>query len=163
MTEYSRQIGGEYRAATFTFNLNKLAVYVDHLGDFRPFTQIGSDKNQLQIHLILYLAFHRCFITRNCPVPGFLILDQVDRPFYPDDSNYENNSDPEKLMSDPDRQALLEIFDLFYEICSSLGGNLQIIVLQHANFPDNQYQAHIIENWRNGKGLVPSEWIDDFG
>lgn len=61
-------------------------------------------------------------------------------------------------MADPDRQALLEIFDLFYRVCDELG--IQIIVLQHANFPDKNYQNSVIENWRDGDALIPEDWIE---
>lgn len=159
MTEYGKQIGDEYRGSVFSFKLNRLSVLIALPGDIREFgVNVGSDKNQLQIHLALYLALHRYFISYGCPVPGFIIFDQVDKPFYPDDTNYAEVSNPEELMNDPDRQALLEVFSLFYQVCEELNGNLQIIVLQHANFPDDAYQTSVIENWRDGDALIPADW-----
>lgn len=161
MTEYGDQIGEEYRGATFRFLLEKLSVVVTQLGDYREYHRVGSDKNQLQIHLSLYLAFHRYFIENNCPVPRFMLIDQIDRPFYPDDVNYnsirENN--PEDLMKDPDRQALMEIVELFTAFCEEY--DFQIILLQHANFPNDEYQDAVIENWRGNNALVPLDWISE--
>jgi len=159
MTEYGKRIGDEYRGGFFSFKLNRLSVLIGLPGDTREFgVNVGSDKNQLQIHLVLYLALHRYFIENNCPVPGFIVLDQVDKPFYPDDTNYTDVSNPESLMNDPDRRALLEVFDLLYDVCSDMDGNLQIIALQHANFPDPEYQKAVVENWRDGDALIPFEW-----
>lgn len=162
MTQFASQIGEEYRNGIFTFNLAKLTVFISHRGDFREFGRnVGSDKNQLQIHLVLYLALHKFFAQNNSPVPSFLIIDQVDKPFYPDDTAYESVTNPEDLMRDPDRMALLEIFRVFQDVCRDLAGNLQIIALQHANFPDQSYQSSVMENWRNGNALVPQDWIDE--
>lgn len=161
MTEYGSQIGEEYRGAFFRFDLKKLTVFISQRGDIREFGRnVGSDKNYLQIHLILYLALQRYFTRNNCPVPQFLIIDQIDRPFYPNDVNYSqlDLDNPEELMNDPDRQALVEVYELFTQVCDNL--NIQIIVLQHANFPDDQYQNTVIENWRDGRDLVPEDWVE---
>ena len=161
MSIYGSQIGDEYRGAFFRFDLNNLKVFVSQRADIVEFPRnVGSDKNYLQIHLILYLALQRYFIVHQCPVPSFIIIDQVDRPFYPNDVSYDNivNSNPEEMMEDPDRQALLEVFELFYKVCDDLG--IQIIVLQHANFPDKDYQNAVIENWRDGHALIPNSWIE---
>lgn len=160
MTEYGSQIGEEYRGAFFRFDLTKLTAFISQRGDIREFGRnLGSDKNYLQLHLVLYLALHRYFVEHNCPAPRFIVIDQVDRPFYPDDVNYGEmvTENPENLMADPDRQALMEIFDLFAHVCKTL--SIQIIVLQHANFPDQAYQDSVIENWRDGEALIPSDWI----
>lgn len=161
MTEYGTQIGEEYRGAFFRFDLTKLTAFISQRGDIREFGRnLGSDKNYLQLHLVLYLAMHRYFINNNCPVPSFIVIDQVDRPFYPDDVSYMDLSteNPENLMTDPDRQALMEVFELLVLVSQSLG--IQIILLQHANFPDTSYQNAVRENWRNGRALIPSDWIE---
>ena len=64
-------------------------------------------------------------------------------------------------MNDPDRLALLEICDLFYNVRQSLNGNMQILALHHANFQNQNYQDAVIENWPDGNALVPTDWFED--
>jgi hypothetical protein len=40
-----------------------------------------------------------------------------------------------------------------------LAPELQIIVTDHANLSEKWFQDAIIEEWRGGKELVPSEWL----
>ena len=54
-----------------------------------------------------------------------------------------------------------KMFDFFFEIASQLSPNIQIIVTDHANFKKENFQQAIIEEWRDGKKLVPTKWITD--
>jgi hypothetical protein len=53
------------------------------------------------------------------------------------------------------------MFDLLFSVCAELPPRFQIIVLEHANLPDERYQAALIEAPWSGIGhhaLVPEEW-----
>ncbi len=53
------------------------------------------------------------------------------------------------------------MFDLLFSVCTALIPDFQIIVLEHANLPDEWYQQAIIEEPWSGTGaqaLVAEEW-----
>jgi len=51
------------------------------------------------------------------------------------------------------------MFEFILSITKSLFPNLQVIVTDHANFSNQNFQECIVEEWRNGKKLVPVEWL----
>ena len=50
-----------------------------------PMRDIGSDENYLSFHVAVALGLQRYFQIHNRPVPGFVVFDQLSRPFYPPD------------------------------------------------------------------------------
>jgi len=115
---------------------------------------IGSDENYLSIHVSILLALHRFFKTHLRPVPGFIVFDQLSRPFYP----------PDKMpgivetRSDLERKELKKYFDvLFKEIEHQK--DFQIIVLEHAFFADDdRYVKAVGARSLEGQKLIPSDW-----
>lgn len=64
-------------------------------------------------------------------------------------------------LTDEDRIAVKRVFNLLFKVCEKLAPNLQIIVMDHANLDDPKFQSALVEDpWRNGKALIPQEWID---
>src|ERR1017187_6672431 len=64
-----------------------------------PMRDIGSDENYLSLHVSVSLGLHRYFKAHARPVPGFLVFDQLSRPFYPPDKMpgvITTNSDAER-------------------------------------------------------------------
>jgi hypothetical protein len=53
------------------------------------------------------------------------------------------------------------MFELLAEVAAVLDSQLQIIVCDHANLPDPWFQDAVIENWRDGRRLIPDEWLTD--
>ncbi|HBI36008.1 MAG TPA: hypothetical protein DDY71_00050 [Spirochaetia bacterium] len=51
------------------------------------------------------------------------------------------------------------MFNFFFFLVSELNSKLQIIVTDHAYFDDENFISCIIEQWRNGKKLIPDSWI----
>jgi len=37
---------------------------------------------------------------------------------------------------------------------------MQVIICDHANLPADWFQAAVGHNWRDGRALIPLEWID---
>jgi hypothetical protein len=52
------------------------------------------------------------------------------------------------------------MFELLFDICRHLAPNFQIILLEHANLPDEQFQNALVEvPWTQGRALIPQDWI----
>ena len=67
----------------------------------------------------------------------------------------------ETLESDADLDAVRRMFDLLFSVCTGLAPNFQIIVLEHANLPDQRYQEALVEKPWSGLGtlaLIPESW-----
>jgi hypothetical protein len=121
----------------------------------RPLTNIGSAKNWIGYHLVAHLALHKWFYENNRPVPRFVMFDQPSQGFFP-----EQVSDATKI-EDADWGSVRQQFMLFYDVVNALQGGVQIIVCDHANFTDEWFQDCLVENWRDGKALVPRNWLGD--
>lgn len=61
--------------------------------------------------------------------------------------------------NDEERQAVLNMFNLIFNVVDSLAPNFQVIITEHANLDNERYQSYVRENWRGGKALVPSDWV----
>lgn len=119
---------------------------------------IGSGMSWVGYHLAAYLALQRYFIETDRPVPRFMILDQPSQAFFPRDR--DTGGDMAEL-SDADRSNTLKLYEMMHETIAKQKGKLQIIVLDHADFPDSWFKDSVIENWRNGTALIPQEWLHD--
>jgi hypothetical protein len=117
---------------------------------------MGSGENWLGYHLALVLALAEVFITSGAPVPGFLLLDQPSQVYFPPDAD-----DSEMPELDEDRQALERVFGLLRATVERLSPDLQIIVLDHADMDASWFQEAVVERWRDGRALVPDEWMDE--
>jgi hypothetical protein len=53
------------------------------------------------------------------------------------------------------------MFQLMFRVVSSLAPNLQLVVTEHADLADDQFQSAILERWRDGQALIPQEWISE--
>lgn len=97
------------------------------------------------------LALHRWFRDQRRPVPGFLVLDQPSQAHYPPDTDVDT-------VEDADRQAVRRLFRLMNEASEEIGQEFQLIVLDHARFEDDWFEAAIVEEWLGGVGLIPEGW-----
>jgi hypothetical protein len=126
--------------------------------------RMGGGKNWLGCHMIALLSLHRHFVQEQRPVPGFLILDQPSQVYFPSIQDYRalSGTTEDTARSDADLDAVRRLFDLLFALCNSLSHNFQIIVLEHANLPDKQFQDALVEQPWTGIGahaLVPDTWI----
>jgi hypothetical protein len=115
---------------------------------------IGSDENYLSIHVSVLLALHRFFKIHSRPVPGFIVFDQLSRPFYP----------PDKMpgivetRSDGERVELKKYFDVLFDEVKEQK-DFQIIVLEHAFFADDdRYVRAVGGRTLEGQKLIPVDW-----
>lgn len=138
-------------------NLRTLTVSVVTARETESMRAIGSDENRQTLHVAVLLAFHRLFFERRRPVPGFVLFDQLSRPYYP-----PTGDDEEAVLtgSQPEVASLRRYFDaLFSE--TGRGEGMQVLVLEHAYFSDDaRYVAATRERWINGRRLIPDNWPD---
>ena len=126
--------------------------------------EIGSGSNWLSYHVAAALALQQFFLTQpQSPVPSFVVFDQPSQVYFPqalaridpDDSVIE----PE--WRDEDVTAVRKVFETIGQVSRSSGGRIQAIVLDHAGEQvwGNIENVHTVEDWHNGKTLVPAGWI----
>ncbi|MET9221732.1 hypothetical protein EES43_29825 [Streptomyces sp. ADI96-02] len=121
----------------------------------RPLTRIGSAKNWIGYHLVAHLALHTYLNRHNRPVPGFLMLDQPTQAFFPEEVH-----DADTVL-DADWEAVRAYFSLISQAVSLNEGALQVIVCDHVNLRDDWFREAVVENWRGGTALIPTDWITE--
>jgi hypothetical protein len=137
-------------------NLRTLTVSVVTERETESMRAIGSDENRQTLHVAVLLAFHRLFFERRRPVPGFVLFDQLSRPYYPP------TDDEEAVMtgSEPEVASLRRYFDVLFAE-TNRGSGMQVLVLEHAYFSDDaRYVASTRERWISGRRLIPDDWPD---
>jgi hypothetical protein len=156
MSEHARALGLEHSEHPIRLDLRRLTVVADLPSGPVPLSDMGSGENWLGYHLALVLALAEVFITSGAPVPGFLLLDQPSQVYFPPDAD-----DSEMPELDEDRQALERVFGLLRATVERLSPDLQIIVLDHADMDASWFREAVVERWRDGRALVPDEWMDE--
>jgi len=63
------------------------------------------------------------------------------------------------IVSESEREHVLNLFDFIFDFVKKENGQFQIIITEHANLKDEDFQNSLIEEWRNDKALVPYEWM----
>ncbi|WP_048439163.1 DUF3732 domain-containing protein [Caenimonas sp. SL110] len=141
---------------------------------------LGSDQNWLAVHVALAFGLQRHFEKERRPVPGVIVLDQLSRPYFPNQSrdsdeiedeadggvaeidSAEDESRPDEISisEDEDYVAMRQHIDFLFKEVEGRSG-LQVLLLEHAYFPsDPRYVAATKERWTkaSGKGLIPRNW-----
>jgi len=127
--------------------------------------EVGSGSNWLSYHVATSLALQLFFLQKvdESPVPGFIAYDQPSQVYFPkrltDDETADMDLDPE--LHDTDVEALRKTFRAFSDAVTIGKGQLQIIVLDHAaeNVWSSIDNIHKVEDWRQGRKLVPADWL----
>ena len=163
ITRYAEALGVEHVVTEdggtnpVTLDINRLALIIDKPEGPVPSDIVGSGKNWLGFTISTHLALHRHFARQDRPVPNFLVLDQPTQVFYPQDRDVELQGEVGKLPDD-DRQQVSALFGLLFDAVEKAAGKMQVIVLDHAELSDEQFQNAIVERWRGGVALVPNDW-----
>jgi hypothetical protein len=163
MTQSAKELQLEFQDWPYRFDINRLTVMADRPGRAIPMQRMGGGKNWLGCHLISLLSLHRLFVQEQRPVPGFIILDQPSQVYFPSPDDYKalSGTTEETLNADGDLDAVQRMFDLLFASCRSLAPKFQIIILEHANLPDEKFQDALVEQPWSGIGdraLVPRNW-----
>lgn len=127
--------------------------------------EIGSGSNWLSYHLAVLIGLQQFFLgLKHSPVPGLLVFDQPSQVYFPKRLAVRPGEEEEKepqFTDDEDVAAVQKAFRVMAEVVNESQSRLQIIVLDHA--PGTVWGSingvHLVEEWRNGRKLVPVEWL----
>jgi hypothetical protein len=160
MTQIARRLSLEHaEAGHFRIDLGRMTIIADTLRDGSfPLAGIGGAGTRVGYHLAAHLALHRLLRQRQRPGPAFLLLDHPTGPFYPEDT--PEGEEPQ-LLKESDRAIVATIFELLRSVADDLDGDLQILVCDHARLDEPWFEAAVVEDWREGRGLIPDGWDDD--
>lgn len=153
-------LDAEWPDAAINFMLADLTIKVVQGTRDDYLWEIGSGANWLAYHVSITLAFQRFFLkTPAHPVPNFLVYDQPSQVYFPQSPRDDDVSDAD--WRDEDIVAVRKVFSAVSLETQKAMGNLQVILLDHA---DDKVWGDIenvilIEEWRDGKKLVPVEWL----
>jgi Protein of unknown function (DUF3732) len=135
--------------------------------------EIGSGENWMGYHLATLLALHGTFLRRGSasPVPTFLVIDQPSQVYFPgetfDDMAKSADRDAAQVDERAQRKKLNDlertkrIFTAVARAHRSFNGELQIIVLEHADQTAWGELDNVgpVENWRGDRDyLIPRAW-----
>ena len=157
MSKYASRLDLEHGSESVRFDIKKLTVVADTATGPIPLNRMGSAENWVNYHVLTHLALHHWYRSQRRPVPSFLIFDQPSQAHYPPDLDQKEDGSLDPLQ-DADRRAVSDLFRLMKDASDEIGNGFQCIVLDHARLSDDWFQAAIIEEWRGGNALVPSNW-----
>lgn len=163
MTEWAQRLNLEFAGAPYRLDISKLTVVADTEEQPVPMDRMGSGENWLGCHLIALSALQKHFVSRQRPVPSFLILDQPSQVYFPSENAYKSveGEVTETEEAGGDLAAVQRMFDFLFDVCEKLRPDFQIIVMEHANLNEKRFQEAVVEApWRAGRALIPEEWLD---
>jgi hypothetical protein len=160
MTAWAQQLGLEHASDGALIDLDRLTIVADTPDGpaYMDAGGIGSGMNWVGYHLTAYLALQRFFIEQQRPVPSFIVLDQPSQAFFPRDR--ETGGDLDEL-TDTDRENTRRLYELTFQVVQQLGGALQVIALDHADFEDEWFSHSVVQRWRGGEALIPAAWLGE--
>lgn len=144
-----------YKNSRTIFNDGNMVLQLQPEGDLFPLETIGSKSNYMLMHLCFYLGLHEHMISISQEhVPQFLFIDQPSIPYYAGNEG-KGNDDKTKLI---DAFSLLNSF--IDDIMKLKKGAFQILMVEHAPkdywIDNNLTNFHTVDEFINGKGLIPS-------
>jgi hypothetical protein len=135
----------------------QLTVVADTVDGPLALSQIGSGENWVGYHVVAHLSLHKLFRRRNRPVPALLMLDQPSQAHYPPEKDHEGRI---AGLPDEDKAAVYQLFMLLSDYCRSLNPKMQIIISDHVELLEPWFREAMVQRWRDGIKLVPSDWPD---
>lgn len=147
------------------FDYKNLTVRVlDRNGRKNYLWEIGSGSNWLSYHMAVSLGIHRfVYGEEYSPIPQFLVYDQPSQVYFPQKlSLKEEEKELDAKLEDEDIEAVRKLFVTMDNAIEKCEGNLQIIVLEHADEEvwDGLENVKKVCEWRGeNNALIPKEWI----
>jgi hypothetical protein len=125
--------------------------------------EVGSASNWVSFHIALMCSLQEYFLNQSYScVPSFVVFDQPSQVYFPKLKRDSNEYSDDIKYDDEDVEAVKKIFTTLSKSVSSQEGRWQSIVLDHADstiYGDIE-GVYEVEEWRNGKKLIPSEWYE---
>ena len=156
-------IESKYRRTAPKFNVKDLNISVLSSDDNWHFlAEVGSASNWVSFHLALMCSLQEYFLERKTScVPSFVIFDQPSQVYFPKTKRGDDvENDPQYV--DEDVAAVKSMFQTLAKSVLDSEGAWQCIILDHADsdiYGDID-GVHEVEEWRNGKKLIPEEWYN---
>jgi hypothetical protein len=150
MSAWAKELSLEHCDNPYRLDMGKATVVVDKPERPVPLQQLGSGSNWVGIHLIAYFALHKYFISLNRPVPNFLFIDQPSQVYFPSDIDAQ----------DTDKKEVNNLYQFILNRVKELDGKMQVIIVDHANLNNDEFQKAVIEKWWDGKKLIPDSWYE---
>lgn len=152
----------KYRKTPPLFSVKDLNISVLSNDDNWHFlAEVGSASNWVAFHIALMCSLQEFFLERRTScVPSFVIFDQPSQVYFPKVKRDKTDVDFDVEYDNEDEDAVKRIFETISSSVENCNGGWQCIVLDHAD--DGIYGGiagiHQVEEWRNGKKLIPEEW-----
>jgi hypothetical protein len=152
----------------YKLDLNDLTVVVSKTLESKKLLSMnsgmGSAASWLGCHLITFLTLHYHFIENNRPIPNFLVLDQPSQVYFPSEDYYkmDGNAENTRFSRDGDREAVENMFNLFFGFCELLYPKFQLIILDHANINTTKFKDSMVDGrpWNKNFALIPNDWLE---
>ena len=149
MTKWARELQLEHCDNPYRLDMNKVTVIVDKPERPVPLKQLGSGSNWVGVHLIAYFALQHFFIGAKRPVPRFMFLDQPSQVYFPSELDEKKT----------DWNEVNKMYQFVIDRTNELQGQLQVIIVDHADLENDSFREYIRENWwSDDKNLVPIDW-----
>lgn len=149
MTKWARELQLEHCDNPYRLDLNRVTVVVDKPDRPVPLKQLGSGSNWVGVHLITYFALQYFYIGAKRPVPSFMFLDQPSQVYFPSELDEKKT----------DWNEVNRIYQFIIDRTAELNGQLQVIIVDHADLEKNSFREFTLENWwPDDKNLVPIDW-----
>jgi hypothetical protein len=146
--DWKHSLDLEDEEAIICFDPKRLQIYsISHDERYVPLNQMGSGANWVGYHLLIHFALHKFFVKNNRPVPRFLMLDQPSQIYFPSEGG-----------ACKDIEAAKRMFHFIIEKANEIG--IQVILTEHADLPETEFQNNVIERWNNGYKLIPENWYN---
>ncbi|GGP00326.1 DUF3732 domain-containing protein [Wenjunlia tyrosinilytica] len=145
----------EHSENPIRLDVNRLTVVADRADGPLALANMGSGENHLGYHVATLLSLHEWFAEHRGPVPRLLILDQPSQVYFPPDHTGE------AILRAHDRNKLLNIYQAIHHTLRLLGGQFQVVVMEHADLDHPAFSPYVTQRWRydNDQALVPPSWI----
>ena len=158
MTEWARDLALEHAEDGVRIDLPNLTVVANDRKGAIPLRRIGSAANQVGYHVVTHLALHKWFVEESRPVPRFLFLDQPEQAYYPED--LLGVRDATERLPDLDQERVESLYRFVDDRVRELDGAFQVVIVGHWN-PSSLpwFDDARVDNWRQGRALVPQRWL----
>lgn len=157
MTDWAQRLKLEHSSDPLRLDIRRLMVVADTEEGPLPTDRMGSGENWVGYHLVAHLALHHWFTKKKRPVPRFLFLDQPSQVYFPPE---KADSEGEKALSDEDREAVIRMFRLVFDLVEELSPGFQVVMTEHADLSESWFQDAIVARWRGGQAFVPPNWSE---
>lgn len=148
MSRWAKELGLEHGDNPYRLDMGKVTVVVDKPERPIPLRQLGSGANWVGVHLITYFAMHKYFIEAKRPVPRFIFIDQPSQVYFPSEREDQGQ----------DWAMIRALYSFIFRRVAELDGRLQLIIVDHANLENTQFNDAIVEDWHSDRYLIPMDW-----